>query len=115
MENSLGTGFMAVFAVSSSVVFLAIKAHKRLLSDFLKKMEFEIKHPLGEAKDAGKKKVRFSNDMVEYSATEKGYDDVLLSSIPTSEKNDENLEAMPLNWQVMYKGILEHKNLRGIN
>ncbi|XP_075507816.1 uncharacterized protein LOC142544668 [Primulina tabacum] len=114
MENSLGTGFMTVFAVSGSVVFLAMQAHKRLLSDFMKKMESEIKHSTGEARD-GKKKVRFSNDVVEYSVAEKGRDCTHLS-IPTSvigQKNDENLEAMPLNWQVMYKGILKHKNLRG--
>lgn len=47
MENSLGTGFMAVFAVSGSVVFLAMQAHKRLLSDFMMKMESEIKHSTG--------------------------------------------------------------------
>lgn len=47
MEDSLKTGFMAVFAVSGSVVFLAMKAHNRLLSDFIKKMEFEIKTSTG--------------------------------------------------------------------
>lgn len=41
-NNSLGIGFMAVFAVSGSVALLAMQVHKRLLSDFMKKMEFEI-------------------------------------------------------------------------
>ncbi|KZV30534.1 hypothetical protein F511_27462 [Dorcoceras hygrometricum] len=117
MENSLGPGFMAVFAVSGSVVFLAMQAHKRLLSDFMKKMEFEIKHSsdfFGEAKDVGKKKVKFSNDVTEYSTAEKGYDDMYPSILTNGggKKDHENLETMPLNWQVLYKGILRHKNLR---
>lgn len=61
--------------------------------------------------------MRFSDDVVEYSLAEKGCDYMHLS-IPSGvggQKNDENLEAMPLNWQVMYKGILKHKNLRGYN
>jgi len=41
MESSLG--FMAVFAVSGSVVFLASQFHKRLLSDYMDKFEFEIR------------------------------------------------------------------------
>ncbi|KAL8509528.1 hypothetical protein ACS0TY_016660 [Phlomoides rotata] len=47
MDNSLGTGCMAVFAVSGSVVFLALQVHKRILSNFMKKMEFEIKNSKG--------------------------------------------------------------------
>lgn len=44
MEGSagIGVGFMAVFAVSGSAVFIALQVHKRLLSDFMKKMESEI-------------------------------------------------------------------------
>lgn len=43
MDNcSMGAGFIAVFAVSGSVVLLAHQLHKRLLSDFMKKMEFEL-------------------------------------------------------------------------
>lgn len=43
MENSsFGAGIMAVFAVSGGVVLLALKVHKHLLSDFMKKIEFEI-------------------------------------------------------------------------
>lgn len=41
MESSLG--FMAVFAVSGSVVFLATQFHKRLLSDYMDKFDFEIR------------------------------------------------------------------------
>lgn len=43
MDNSsLGAGIFAVFAVSGGVVLLASKVHKHLLSDFMKKIEFEI-------------------------------------------------------------------------
>lgn len=42
MEGSVGVGFMAVFAVSGSVVFIAHEVHKRLLSDFMKKIELEL-------------------------------------------------------------------------
>ncbi|MCL7037031.1 hypothetical protein MKW94_009647 [Papaver nudicaule] len=40
MESSVG--FMTVFAVSGSVVLVALQAHKRLLSDFMKKVELEL-------------------------------------------------------------------------
>ncbi|KAK6147372.1 hypothetical protein DH2020_018284 [Rehmannia glutinosa] len=69
MDNSLKTGFMAVFAVSGSVVFLAMHAHDRLLSNFMKKMEFEINNFTGSVKDEPiKKKVRFADDVVESTA-----------------------------------------------
>lgn len=41
-SGSLRLGLMAVVAVSGSVVFIANKVHKRLLSDFMKKIEFEL-------------------------------------------------------------------------
>lgn len=42
MDASMGMGVMAVFAVSGSVVLVASQLHKRLLSDFMKKIEIEI-------------------------------------------------------------------------
>ncbi|PIN07836.1 hypothetical protein CDL12_19593 [Handroanthus impetiginosus] len=106
MDNSLKTGFMAVFAVSGSVVFLAMQAHKRLLSNFIKEMEFEIKNPItGAAKDEPKKKVRFADE----AAAEKTYG----KKHPVRATTGENLEGMPQNWQVMYKGILQYRNLKG--
>lgn len=42
MGGSVGVGFIAVFAVSGSVVLLVHQAHKRLLSDFMKKVESEL-------------------------------------------------------------------------
>lgn len=42
MDDSMGAGLMAVIAVSGSIVFLSLQLHKRLLSDFMKKIEFEL-------------------------------------------------------------------------
>ncbi|XP_055809354.1 uncharacterized protein LOC129877843 [Solanum dulcamara] len=97
MENSLGSAFVAVFAVSGSVALLAMKVHKHLLSDFMNKLELQID------KDQAKKKVMFSNKVVELGSQNK------------DKFDDESLESMPLNWQVLYKGILNNKNLRGYN
>ncbi|CAF2111240.1 hypothetical protein Bca4012_095027 [Brassica carinata] len=68
MESSLG--FMAVFAVSGSVVFVASQFHKRLLSDYLDKFELEIRSP---DNAVIKKKVRFAADVVEPSGNNKEY------------------------------------------
>uniref|UniRef100_A0A803R7Z6 Uncharacterized protein n=1 Tax=Cannabis sativa TaxID=3483 RepID=A0A803R7Z6_CANSA len=42
MENSMGVGFMEVFVVTGSVVLLAHQIHKRVLSVFMKDIEFEL-------------------------------------------------------------------------
>ncbi|CAM8903587.1 unnamed protein product [Rhodiola kirilowii] len=55
MDRSVLDGFMAVVAASGSVVFLALQVHKRLLSDFMKKLELEIGPP--PSKIIGKKSV----------------------------------------------------------
>ncbi|KAG2329200.1 hypothetical protein Bca4012_021196 [Brassica carinata] len=68
MESSLG--FMAVFAVSGSVVFVASQFHKRLLSDYLDKFELEIR---SQENAVTKKKVRFAADVVEPSGNNKEY------------------------------------------
>ena len=38
----MGAGIMAVIAVSGSIVFFSLQAHKRLLSDFMEKIESEL-------------------------------------------------------------------------
>jgi len=43
MAGYMGIGFMAAFAVSGTVVLIARQLHKRLLSDFMKQMEFELR------------------------------------------------------------------------
>ncbi|MCL7040180.1 hypothetical protein MKW94_015608, partial [Papaver nudicaule] len=75
MESSVG--FMTVFAVSGSVVLVALQAHKRLLSDFMKKVELELGTAAAAAAGVGKvqqkKKVRFADDVIEPSSNNKEY------------------------------------------
>ncbi|KAL8517614.1 hypothetical protein ACS0TY_015748 [Phlomoides rotata] len=113
MENSIKTGFVTVFAVSGSVVFLAMKAHNRLLSDFIKKMEFEFKTSTGVLKVEPKKKVRFAADVAESTAKKghsKNYDPAKLAA-GACRNNGEKFEGIPQNWQVLYKGILQHRRV----
>ncbi|KAL5999301.1 hypothetical protein ACLOJK_040752 [Asimina triloba] len=42
MESSNGVGLMAVIAVSGSIAYVAVQAHKRLMTEFMKKVEFEF-------------------------------------------------------------------------
>ncbi|KAL0374753.1 UNVERIFIED_CONTAM: hypothetical protein Sradi_3391000 [Sesamum radiatum] len=100
---------MAVFAVSGSVVFLAMQAHNRLLSNFIKQMEFQINTSstgAAVAREEPKKKVRFAADVAEKGSGGR-------AAAAGGRRNGENLEAMPQNWQAMYKGILQQRNLRG--
>ncbi|XVF55919.1 hypothetical protein PTKIN_Ptkin06aG0074400 [Pterospermum kingtungense] len=120
--SSVGVGFMAVFAVSGSVVFIARELHKRLLSDFMKKIEFE----LGETGKSCqvKKRVRFADDVMEPSSNNKEYRKRNHHSIslakPAKVGDDhdhqqqvlEMSDSIPLNRQVLYKGILQYKTLK---
>ncbi|XAR69842.1 hypothetical protein NMG60_11001578 [Bertholletia excelsa] len=73
-SSSVGAGFMAVFAVSGSVVLLSHQLHKHLLSNFMKKIEFEFgKTQPRPRKDRPKKKVRFADNVKEPSSNNKEY------------------------------------------
>ncbi|KAF5799405.1 hypothetical protein HanXRQr2_Chr07g0304181 [Helianthus annuus] len=102
------TGFMTVFVVSGSVVILAHQIHKRLLSDFMKKIEFE----LGPCKSQTKKKVRFLDEEVLAKKVDsvKLTPKVAVSAIELGGGNKKCRKTMPLNWQVMYKGIINYRN-----
>ncbi|KAL2229241.1 uncharacterized protein LOC105161695 [Sesamum indicum] len=119
MDSSLGTGFMAVFAASGSVVLLAMQVHKRLLSNFMKQMEFEFKNSTVGVKDEPKKKVRFADEETVADQRSCGKKHMsrpaAAAGAAARYNNNENLEGMPQNWQVMYKGILQCRNLRGYN
>ncbi|XP_059440850.1 uncharacterized protein LOC132173378 [Corylus avellana] len=100
MGGSVGVGFIAVFAVSGSVLLLVHQAHKRLLSDFMKKVESELgttfyahaKNKLnGSGKSQAKKKVRFSDDVKEPSSNNKEY-----------RQRQVLKHAMPPNRQALY-------------
>ncbi|XVE96233.1 hypothetical protein REPUB_Repub02eG0204300 [Reevesia pubescens] len=120
--GSVGVGFMAVFAVSGSVVFIAREVHKRLLSDFMKKIEFEL--GAGSGKCQVKKRVRFADDVMEPSCNNKEYRKrnhslrLARQAKFVGGEDDhhhqvlEMSDSMPLNRQVLYKGILQHKTLK---
>ncbi|KAL9230931.1 hypothetical protein vseg_006219 [Gypsophila vaccaria] len=94
MDGSMGMGVMAVFAVSGSVALLAHQLHKRLLSDFMKKIEFEFGHG-----KCSKKRVQFTENMEEPTK-------------PSFKRKRLGLEgSMPLNRLVLYRGIIQHKML----
>ncbi|KAB5519595.1 hypothetical protein DKX38_023914 [Salix brachista] len=114
MAGSMGLGFMAAFAVSGSVVLIARQVHKRLLSDFMKKMELELAGSRRSCQD--RKKVRFADDVMEPSSNNKEYRKRHLVKI-TTEGNDEVLhrscdggkllEAMPLNRRDLYEAVMK--------
>uniref|UniRef100_A0A6M2EZ35 Uncharacterized protein n=1 Tax=Populus davidiana TaxID=266767 RepID=A0A6M2EZ35_9ROSI len=124
MPGSMKLGFMAAFAVSGSVVLIARQVHKRLLSDFMKKMEFELAGSRRSCQD--KKRVRFADDVLEPSSNNKEYrkrhtkgdnevlkmEDIVLDQSCDGAKL---LEAMPLNRQNLYKAVVKYKSLRGYN
>ncbi|CAI9097546.1 OLC1v1034003C1 [Oldenlandia corymbosa var. corymbosa] len=114
MDNSLGTGFVAVFAVSGSVVLLALQVHKRLLSDFMKKMEFEIGRSCKKKNEAPKKKVvRFAEDVVVKRPVSENVNAATKNLARPAGPNravEEKLEALPLNWQALYKGIISQRH-----
>ncbi|GMY14389.1 hypothetical protein FCV25MIE_09628 [Fagus crenata] len=130
MMSSMGVGFMAVFAVSGSVVLLVHQVHKRLLSDFMKKFESEFgtilysngkKKFKGSEKYQSKKKVRFADDVEEPSSNNEEYrkrhllkvKQVLAMKNVTYLGNDHKLErTMPANRQALYKGIIENRTRR---
>ncbi|KAL6997886.1 hypothetical protein U1Q18_008013 [Sarracenia purpurea var. burkii] len=122
--TSIGAGFMAVFAVSGSVVLLAHQVHKRFLSDFMKKIEFEL---VKSHKDHPKKKVRFADDVVEPSSDNKRYrrKHSWKAAVAAacggnrtpnpSQAKDMEIGTMPLNRQALYKGIIKYKTFKGRN
>ncbi|GMI65756.1 hypothetical protein HRI_000244900 [Hibiscus trionum] len=113
--GSLRLGLMAVFAVSGSIVFIANEVHKRLLSNFMKKIEFEL---AGSGKCQVKKRVRFADDVREPSSNNKEYRKRSHRAVAIAKKAKVGGDAdrrqvlkMPLNRQVLYKGILRCKTL----
>ncbi|KAG8501127.1 hypothetical protein CXB51_003252 [Gossypium anomalum] len=98
-SESGGVGCMAVIAVTGSVVFIAREVHKRLLSDFMKKIEIELG---GSGKCGVKRRVCFAENVIESSSNNKEY----------RKKNhqawvigDHHASSMPLNRQVFHKTI----------
>ncbi|XP_042496889.1 uncharacterized protein LOC122075789 [Macadamia integrifolia] len=127
MESSTIAGIMAVFAVSAGVVTVAHQVHKRLLSEFMKKVELELGG--GKVKCQSNKKVRFADDVVEPSLNNKEYQErhsrlmlikVNAKQVTTNDNaskhknpNQVSKDNMPLNRHILYKGIIEYKAFNG--
>ncbi|KAJ8900028.1 hypothetical protein K2173_024142 [Erythroxylum novogranatense] len=124
MSDSTRLGFMAAFAVSGSLVLIARQVHKRMLSDFLKKIEFELGG--SKMRYQSKKKVRLaepSSNNQEYRKkhriTSKGGDQFSeledATELQSSIVGGSLLDGMPVNRQLLYKGIIQYKALKGCN
>ncbi|KAL1813372.1 hypothetical protein ACET3Z_023437 [Daucus carota] len=113
MDDSMGAGIMAVIAVSGSIVFFSLQAHKRLLSDFMEKIESE----LGSGQDGRKKRVRFCSLQVEkkdrkFGEIKKKKWSSNSRMLRDNGKHGQMEEgSMPRNWQALYKGILQYRKL----
>ncbi|XP_061372162.1 uncharacterized protein LOC133314665 isoform X2 [Gastrolobium bilobum] len=135
MENSMRFGLMAVFAVSGSMVLLVHQVHKRLLSNFMKKFEFEMGGTLcahahknlgSPEKHQIKKKVRFAKQVLELPLENKSYgrkvtraqrvksEDIWVMENTQKWRRGPKLEdIMPPNRAVLYRGIMKYKTLHG--
>ncbi|CAI0402368.1 unnamed protein product [Linum tenue] len=105
MENSMGVGLMAAFAVSGSVALISTQLHKRLISNFMDKIEVELglhKHHRKQGK-----RVRFAEEVMEFSPVSENYED-------SDDYDDDGdlLGAMPVNRQMLYKGLWTKGPLR---
>ncbi|KAG9451817.1 hypothetical protein H6P81_004721 [Aristolochia fimbriata] len=129
MSSSNGVGVMAVVAISGSVVLVAMQMHKRLVAEFMKKVEFQMG---GEKHRQQKKKVRFA-DTVSTPSSSTGNSSHRAAhrpprpaaggrhvatknrdatSSPSSEQ--ETLSKIPANRLALYRGIMEYnRSIRG--
>ncbi|KAK8554096.1 hypothetical protein V6N13_073012 [Hibiscus sabdariffa] len=111
--GSVGVGLVAVFAVSGSVVFIARELHKRLLSDFMKRVELELCGSSGKCQ--AKKRVRFADEVMEEPSSRNKEHSKVKHGINLEKLQAKAMErpnSMPLNRQVLYKGILQYKALK---
>ncbi|WCJ34143.1 hypothetical protein M5689_015464 [Euphorbia peplus] len=117
-SSSMGLGFMAAFAVSGSVVLIARQFHKRLVSDFMKRIEFELKGPRRSCIQ-NQKRVRFSDEsrIAKENRNKNEEREILKIENFINQKKisygGKLLEAMPENRRVLYTGILKYRTLQG--
>lgn len=120
-SSSLGAGLLVVCAVSGGVVLLSLQFQKGLLCDFMKEIEFRF---LGTKKYKAKRRsIWRENNTTNPSQSDNGFP---TTRIPKPDEGHQvrssnqcvmedrvlELEAMPLNRQALYRGILQNKHLR---
>ncbi|KAI4364156.1 hypothetical protein MLD38_020286 [Melastoma candidum] len=114
MENMMGSAeFLTVVAVSGGVAYIAVQAHKRLLSDFMDKIHSRFE---GEgqqqrrswAEKKAEKKVHFAGDVAEPSSNNRDY---RRRRRAATGKSSGQVDQMPMNRQVLYRGIMKQKTL----
>ncbi|OWM79017.1 uncharacterized protein LOC116195408 [Punica granatum] len=103
-----GVSLMAVCAVSGSVALLAVQAYKRLLSDFMKRMEQELGGS-GKSEISRRPRVRFTDDTIMPLPDEAEY----CGAKQAKGDRSRTEQTMPVNRQVLYRGILQYRNFRG--
>lgn len=64
-------------------------------------------------KDQESMKVRFADDVVEVSSKDQKSRPKKHLHKASNRNGGENIDAPPLNWQALYKGILQYRNLKG--
>nr|GMC88764.1 TRNA (guanine-N(1)-)-methyltransferase [Ipomoea batatas] len=109
MANSYGAGCMAVFVASGTVVLLALRVHKHLMSDFMNKIDAEMGTTAAGRDNQERRKVKFAGDDHHLQPSAAGKNRAVVGG--------ETLESMPPNWQVLYKGIIQYNkaSLRRLN
>ena len=67
---------------------------------------------IGSTKGQTKKKVRFSEEAMEILSPDKQNlkSNVAMAALEECGDNKKCRKTMPLNWQVMYKGIINYRN-----
>ncbi|XP_027939486.1 uncharacterized protein LOC114193734 [Vigna unguiculata] len=130
MEKSMRLGLMAVVAVSGSMAILVQQVHKRMLSNFMKKFEYQMggilyahgqKNLCGPEKHEANKKVRISKEALEDWSYGRG-DRMITTRVgrikaeqfwemENVERDEPKLEKMmPTNRKVLYRGIMKYRN-----
>ncbi|XP_054800674.1 uncharacterized protein LOC129304871 [Prosopis cineraria] len=132
MDESVGFGFMAVCAVSGSMVLLVHHVHKHLFSNFMKKIEFEMggvlrprpQHNPTVSEQKHEKKLRFCEDAspknkndrkkVTRAVMEKERKVLVSEDVHQKWRGGPRLEdIMPPNRAVLYKGIMKYRTRMG--
>ncbi|XP_031473133.1 uncharacterized protein LOC116245748 [Nymphaea colorata] len=119
-----GVGFVAVMAVSGSILYAALRAHRQLVSDFKKRIEFEFSvESSPEHGEPVKKRVTFADDTADPCSDGKEYRKRRSTvgkrrgrrARNEEESGDRPVEIpadMPPNRMALYRGLREERAVR---